>query len=193
MLSVHIISGTAKGKKLIAPEGHATRPTPGRVKEALFSIIAAYVPGARVLDLFAGTGALGLEALSRGAQHATFVDSGKHALSALTQNCKAFPLAQTSVLAMPAERALQQLANRQERFDLVFLDPPFALDLLQATMHKLVQLSLLADDSLVVCEHASSTKSEELVAPPSCVCLKTRKMGDVTLTIFNYSAAGQQE
>ncbi|HEX5012466.1 MAG TPA: 16S rRNA (guanine(966)-N(2))-methyltransferase RsmD [Planctomycetota bacterium] len=119
-----ISGGRLRGVRLAVPPGLSTRPTRGRVREALFSIVAEHLPGARVADLYAGSGALGLEALSRGAAHATFVERGAPALACLRRNIAACRLA-------PGEYELlitdaQVLAPRQP-FDLVLADPPFAL------------------------------------------------------------------
>jgi 16S rRNA (guanine(966)-N(2))-methyltransferase RsmD len=121
---VRVIAGEWRGRPLKAPPGAATRPTSDRVREALFSILAARVPGARVLDLFAGSGALGLEALSRGAAAATFVDDAPAAVKAIRANLDALGGA-AEVRRADAVRFLAAARQDGAQYDLVFLDPPY--------------------------------------------------------------------
>src|ERR1700753_3691538 len=120
---MRIIAGTHGGRELIAPKGRATRPTSDRVREALFSILGD-LHGLRVLDLFAGSGALGIEALSRGAQAATLVDSERGAVGAIRRNLEAVDL-EAEVVPQPAARFLQAASRGARQYDLVFLDPPY--------------------------------------------------------------------
>ncbi len=185
---MRIIAGSAKGRRLVAPQGTDTRPTPDRVREALFSIIVERVPGARVLDLFAGTGALGLEALSRGAAEAVFVEKARPALAALTRNLEVVApgVAGThELLAVTAERAMTQLQRYGRRFDLVFLDPPYAKELLAPTLVALVEHNLLLPCALVVCEHHGRDDAPR--APAQLAYLETRHFGDVALSLFELS------
>lgn len=182
---MRVISGKAGGRKLQAPKGATTRPTPDRVKEALFSILHELVEGARVLDLFAGSGALGIEALSRGASHATFVEQDRAALVALAANLVA---TQTSadvrhtVLATAVHQAARALGTQQKKFDLVFVDPPYAAHLVQPTLKLLMQHALLTADTMVVAEHMGKTASP---APPqSMQCVDLRNYGDVALSFY---------
>ncbi len=122
---MRIVAGTLGGRVLQAPRGAATRPTSDRVREALFSILAS-VDGSRVLDLFAGSGALGIEALSRGAAAATFVDAAAPAIAVIRQNLAILGL-EAEVLRMPALRALACTPVRDREYDLVFLDPPYRM------------------------------------------------------------------
>lgn len=126
---MRVITGSARGHRLVAPSGRDTRPTSDRVKEALFSSLQAHVPGARVMDLYAGSGALGIEALSRGATSCTFVESNRAALSAIDVNLAATRLADHArVQALDAAVALGLAAGAGERFDLVLVDPPYRVD-----------------------------------------------------------------
>jgi 16S rRNA (guanine966-N2)-methyltransferase len=120
---MRVIAGTHGGRELIAPKGRATRPTSDRVREALFSILGD-IHGLRVLDLFAGSGALGLEALSRGAQEATLVDSAASAIAAIHRNLEALGIA-AEVVRQPAVRFLGAASRDARQYDLVFLDPPY--------------------------------------------------------------------
>ena len=179
---MRVIAGAARGRVLAAPKGLHTRPTPGRVKEALFSILGAAVLDATVLDLFAGTGALGLEALSRGAARAVFVDKDRRALAALHRNTEVVAPDRVEVLAMPAAHALRLLKGRNARFDLAFLDPPYHLDLLPETLKALAQSGILRIGGIVVCEHHGRSAPPE---PPADWQLETtRRYGDVAVTIL---------
>jgi len=124
---VRVIAGRLGGRRLVAPAGTGTRPTGDRVREALFAILGP-LDGARVLDLYAGSGALGIEALSRGAAHATFVDSAPRALAALRANVAALGLAAVADVRRQDARAFLRAASAAGRqYDLVFLDPPYRL------------------------------------------------------------------
>lgn len=164
---MRVIAGTYRGRRLFAPRGHATRPTADRVREALFSILFD-VSGWRVLDLFCGTGAVGIEALSRGAVHATFVERGKAALDLLRRNLGALGIDENeaTVLTLPVDRALAHLSREGQRFDLVFADPPYdeAETLLPPILARVSEL--LSDQGKVVLElrsrHAPPTPGPEL-------------------------------
>jgi 16S rRNA (guanine966-N2)-methyltransferase len=123
---MRVIAGRWGGRRLQAPPGDATRPTSDRVREALFSVLGDRVDGARVLDLFAGSGALGIEALSRGAAHATFVDSAPAAIRSLRANLSALG-ADAEVRRADARRFLGAASANGRHYDLVFLDPPYRL------------------------------------------------------------------
>jgi 16S rRNA (guanine966-N2)-methyltransferase len=121
---VRVVAGLYGGRRLIAPPGDATRPTSDRVREALFSVLGPAVAGARVLDLFAGSGALGIEALSRGAATAVFVDRAPAAIKAVRTNLAAIGI-EADVRRLEARAALRAASARAEAYDLVFLDPPY--------------------------------------------------------------------
>jgi 16S rRNA (guanine966-N2)-methyltransferase len=127
---MRVVAGTARGRTLVAPAGDRTRPTSDRVREALFNALwsRGALDGARVVDLFAGSGALGVEALSRGAEHVTFVDRDRSAVQAVRRNVEACGVGdQATVVAAPVERWLAGLGD-DVRFDLAFCDPPYAFD-----------------------------------------------------------------
>lgn len=179
--STRIIAGAARGMRLTVPRGRAVRPTSDRVREALFSILV--VPGERVLDLFAGTGGLGLEALSRGAQHATFVEHDARAQHVLEENVARIGSAMgadTKILHMPVHSALRTLKGSS--YDLVFADPPYASSELAAMLVDLCRYGLLSPGARVVCEHSSRSAPPP---PPPCLQLQqTRSWGEVALTFF---------
>lgn len=130
-MAVRVVSGVAKGHRLLAPAGTATRPTPNRVREAVFNSLysLAVTDGASVLDLYAGTGALGIEALSRGAAEAVFVERDPAVVAVLHANLESTRLAErATVMALDADAAVDDLLRRGCRFDLALVDPPYAFD-----------------------------------------------------------------
>jgi 16S rRNA (guanine966-N2)-methyltransferase len=152
---MRIIAGDAHGRKLKAPPGLATRPTLARVRQSIFSRLAARLEfdQRRVLDLFAGTGSLGIEALSRGAAHVTFVEGARPALAALRDNLKAVGLSQRArVIGSDIWPALEQLAREQARFDLIMLDPPYRRGWGDPVLSRLVELGLFAPQAWAVIE-----------------------------------------
>jgi 16S rRNA (guanine966-N2)-methyltransferase len=148
---VRVIAGRWGGRRLAAPKGAATRPTSDRVREALFSILGDRVHDARVLDLFAGSGALGLEALSRGAAEATFVDSAPAAIAALKANLDDLG-AEAEVHRSDALRFLRAAAGKARHYDLVLLDPPYRLAARLGRALSEALPAVLAHDALVVSE-----------------------------------------
>jgi 16S rRNA (guanine966-N2)-methyltransferase len=176
---VRVIAGTHRGRRLVAPAGSSTRPTSDRVREALFSILGP-VDGLAVLDLFAGSGALGIEALSRGAARAVFVERAPAALAALRANLEAIgadPTAAT-VLAGDARRALRTARRSRDTYDLVFLDPPYAQVRLLAGELSRALPGVLAAHARVVAE--SDRRSPLDIDLP---VIDERRYGDTLITI----------
>lgn len=159
---MRVIAGRLGGRRLVAPAGPATRPTTDRVRESLFSILAGMdaIDGARVVDLYAGTGALGIEALSRGATHATFVESARPALIALRQNLASLDLASVSTVVATRVDKLAREGRGDARYDLVLCDPPW-VDLAAAitAVTDLVDKGRVAPGATIVIEHASRDPS----------------------------------
>jgi|GEM_PF-40545 len=154
--NVRVISGEARGRPLKAVPGHSTRPTTDKVKEALFSIIGPYFDGGRVLDLFAGTGGLGIEALSRGADHAVFIDANPKSVAVIRHNLEATGLAgKAEVYRNDAGKAVRQLERRGMKFDLIFLDPPYIMKDCADRLLDLAARGLVADGATAVVEHES--------------------------------------
>lgn len=152
---MRVIGGFLKGKKLSTPRGRKLRPTADRVREAIFNIVADRVQGGIVCDLYAGTGAFGIEALSRGAQRAVFVDSHRAAADLVLRNlsqCGLLP--QARVIRWDIRRNLRCLQHEAAPFDLVFLDPPYRLGLVEITLKHLMDSAALAPAAQVVAEHA---------------------------------------
>ena len=152
---MRIITGKARGTKLQTLAGEATRPTAERTKEAIFSMINFDIAGARVLDLFAGSGQLGLEALSRGAKSAVLNDSSREAASIIRANAEKTRLVDScEILSTDWQPVLRRFAGR-ETFGLVFLDPPYAGGFLPKVLGKMIEWDLLSDGAVIVCESAN--------------------------------------
>lgn len=151
---MRIITGKARGTKLNTLAGEATRPTAERTKEAIFSIINFDIAGARVLDLFAGSGQLGLEALSRGAEYAVFNDSSREAAAIIRANAEKTHFTDLcEILSTDWKPVLRRFAGR-EKFDLVFLDPPYAGGFLPKVLAEMIEKDSLSDGAVIVCESA---------------------------------------
>ena len=147
---MRVITGKARGVQLKTPDGMATRPTSDRVKEALFSIIQFEIPGATVLDLFGGTGQLGIEALSRGAKRAVFVDAGEPACRLIKENLKRTRLeADASVIRSDY---MAYLNRCKEKFQIIFLDPPYAEVFLENALKCITEIDILQSGGIIVAE-----------------------------------------
>ncbi|MBQ7326839.1 MAG: 16S rRNA (guanine(966)-N(2))-methyltransferase RsmD [Clostridia bacterium] len=149
---MRIITGSAKGKKLVSLEGDATRPTSERIKEAVFSSIQFDVEGRRVLDLFAGSGQMGLEALSRGAAKATFIDLSREAMDIVKQNARATGFFDVSHFLVSDWRNYIRKASGREQYDLVFVDPPYAMECCADAAAYLAKTELIIPGAIVVLE-----------------------------------------
>lgn len=177
---MRVITGKARGVQLKTPEGMDTRPTTDRVKEALFSIIHFDIPGARVLDLFAGTGQLGIEALSRGASEAVFVDIREDACRIVKENLKRTKL-QANAQVVKAEYA-QYLRNCGRKFGIIFLDPPYSEDFLEKSLNFIMEIDILQSDGIIVTERPLGKPL--LIDYPGYTRSKDYKYGKVLLTVF---------
>ena len=147
---MRVITGKARGVQLKTPDGLATRPTADRVKEALFSIIQFDIPGARVLDLFGGTGQLGIEALSRGAKSAVFVDESTRSCELIKENLRRTKMQDDAKVV--CSDYMNFLENCREPFDIVFLDPPYAEVFLENALKKLTEIDILQSGGIIVAE-----------------------------------------
>jgi 16S rRNA (guanine(966)-N(2))-methyltransferase RsmD len=153
-MGLKIVSGSAKGRKLRGPKTSEIRPAAARVRKSLFEILGD-LSGLKVLDLFAGTGSMGLEALSRGALEVTFVDSGRQAISLLFHNLEQTGfLDRAVVLKQKAAAAIPWLHRKKRLFDVIFLDPPYDRGHIDECLKKLNNYNLLAADGLLLCEHS---------------------------------------
>ena len=152
---MRVITGIARGRRLKEPNGMETRPTADRVKEAIFSSIQFEVEGRKVLDLFGGTGQMGIEALSRGATHCTFVDLQKQAVAIIRENVNSTGFADQSTVIQGD--ALAFLSRCQEKFDLIFLDPPYGSGLLEKAMELITTIDIVSENGIIVCENGSNS------------------------------------
>ena len=147
---MRVITGSARGVRLKTPDGLKTRPTSDRVKEAVFSMIQFEVEGGRFLDLFAGTGQMGIEALSRGATSAVFVDGWKDACQLVRENLRLTKLSDKAKVVN--SDYLSYLQSCREKFDIVFLDPPYAEFFLENALNKISEIDILSDRGIIICE-----------------------------------------
>lgn len=147
---MRVITGIARGRRLKEPQGLETRPTTDRVKEGIFSSIQFEIEGRRVLDLFGGTGQMGIEALSRGAAHCTFVDLRKEAVGIIRENLKLTGLEGQATVVQGD--ALAFLTRCREKYDVIFLDPPYASDLLKKAMETIPAIDIVTENGIIVCE-----------------------------------------
>lgn len=181
---MRIIAGKVKGHALVAPKSKSVRPTSDRVREALFSIIGADIEGMRVLDLYAGVGAIGIEALSRGAVRSTLVEQGRSALKALRRNLDHTRMVDhAEVLGLPVWEAIAKLGAGERAYDLIFLDPPYKIRAadLEGVMEALLTKGLLASDGRIVLEHSSSRPPVEI---EGLAAVSQRVYGDTALTFY---------
>ncbi len=184
---MRVISGEAKGRRLKTPADGFIRPTADRAKETLFDIIGAEVPGAMVLDLFAGTGNLGIEALSRGARAVFFVDSDRRAVAVIRKNLDLVNgSARSTVWQADAFSSLARLQRMRRRFNLVFCDPPYDQRLAERSLEALVRRKLVAEHGMVIMEH----HRKEVLPPRVADLMMTdqRRFGDSLLTFFRQKA-----
>lgn len=180
---MRVIAGKVRGLKLNTPEGINTRPTLDRVKEAVFSMLLPYFNGAVILDLFAGSGALGIEALSRGAAKAYFVDNSQEALNCVQKNVSAAKFeSDTIIKKMPADIFLNSC---NEKFDIIFLDPPYSQNLYTSILQKISDRELLSKDGVIVVEwdYESGFSNEE----QNFEVFKEKKYGRVGISILKWS------
>ena len=177
---MRVITGSARGVTLKTPEGMVTRPTTDRVKEAMFSIIHFDIPGADVLDLFGGTGQLGIEALSRGAKSAVFVDAGEPACRLIRENLKRTKLEQQGRVVRSDYLAF--LAQSREQFDIILLDPPYAEVFLESAIKKITEIDILRQGGIIVAERPLG---KELPWEfPGYERSKDYKYGNTLLTVY---------
>ena len=179
---MRVIAGSHGGRRLKAPPGRATRPTADRVKEALFSIVGPFFSDGVCLDLFAGSGALGIEALSRGCERAVFVD--RQTAATIWENVHALDLEdRSSVLQISWERALDRLSSAAERYSLVFIDPPYMTGLLVPCLRRLAAEGLPRHLATVVAETARHLPTPVI---PGLELVREAAYGDTKLCVYRY-------
>jgi 16S rRNA (guanine(966)-N(2))-methyltransferase RsmD len=180
---MRIISGVSKGRRLARPKSLIIRPTSDRVKESIFNLLGNEVEGGVVLDLFAGTGNLGIEALSRGAKKALFVEKGRQALRLIQTNLAQIGMEDRSeILPQDVNRAIGILNQRGESFDLILMDPPYEKGLIQRTLLKLNSHRIYHEDSILVVEHDRREPIPEKVE--GWTLTRQRKIGDTLISFL---------
>ncbi|TDO87827.1 16S rRNA (guanine966-N2)-methyltransferase [Halanaerobium saccharolyticum] len=176
---MRIIAGKAGGLKLKSLKGRDVRPTLDRVKESMFNIIAFYLPGAEVLDLFSGFGSLGIEALSRGAVRADFVEINRSHLKIIEENLKKAKLFEQADLF--ARDVYLYLKNCGQKYDLIFMDPPYEKEMTAEAVKLIIENDLLKENGLIVSERSGSEKAEEF---SGLSIIKNKHYGNSLLTIY---------
>lgn len=174
-----IISGKYKGRNLDGHNLDGTRPTMERVKESLFAIIQNHLDNAIVLDLFSGSGNLGIEALSEGASFAYLVDFNKKAADTIKRNLNTIGIKEAEVINLDYKKALNYLKDK--KLDLIFLDPPYKTDFIEQSIKLIDEYDMLNDDGLIICENDSLDK---IVYPDNYEVVKDRKYGDKWVVIL---------
>lgn len=175
---MRVISGSARGRILQPVPGKDTRPTTDKVKESVFNILQFRLYDAVMLDLFAGTGQMGIEALSRGAARAVFVDRAPKAVSIIRKNIAAARVEdRAEVLQMTYQQALQKLQG--QKFDILFLDPPYGGELLNSALNAVESFDILSTDGIIICE---SSVEDMIVCPDTFCVYRTYQYGTIRLT-----------
>jgi len=177
-----IIGGAGKGRRLEAPKGAATRPTASRVRQTLFDVLAPRVPGCRFLDAFAGSGAVGLEALSRGAARVVLVERSAEAVAALKRNLAKVGGERAELFRQDARAALLAFADAGRRFDIIYVDPPYEADLYEAVLEQVGRAGLLDPEGRLVAEHFHKRALPETIG--GLVRVRSLRVGDHRLSFY---------
>lgn len=180
---MRIVAGSARGRPIVGPKGKGIRPTADRVRETLFNVLGQFLDGEQVLDLYAGTGALALEALSRGAGRAVLVDQDREAVQLCRRNAEGTGFTgQVEVLHRPVSKAVVELGRAGRKFDLVFADPPYAAHVVQQILEGVEENHLLGGSGTVVIEH--DRREEAPVEHGRLRKVDERRFGDTVVSIF---------
>lgn len=178
---MRVISGKCRGTKLVAPEGMHTRPTTDRIKETLFNMIAFDLPGCELLDLFSGSGAIGIEALSRGAKKVVFVDNNPAAITCINQNLQKTSLQKEGIVYNKDSLSIIKVLGGQDaKFDIIFLDPPYAMEGISEILDAIVAHDLLKPEGYIILESGS----EYEIAIPESLTLFKQKNYKTTIMSF---------
>ncbi|MEW9501417.1 16S rRNA (guanine(966)-N(2))-methyltransferase RsmD [Jeotgalibacillus marinus] len=189
---MRVISGDKKGIHLKAVPGMNTRPTTDKVKESIFNMIGPYFSGGWGLDLFAGSGGLGIEALSRGIDKMIFIDRDRDAISTIKLNIERCQFTdQTEVFRNDAERALKAVSKRAIKFSCVFLDPPYKVQKLVDLLNTIEKNHMLTENGLVMCEHDSEVQLPKTIGTLKCV--RTEMYGGTVISIFEFGLSDKEE
>ncbi|WP_418790107.1 16S rRNA (guanine(966)-N(2))-methyltransferase RsmD [Phosphitispora sp. TUW77] len=183
MKQVRVITGSAKGRRLKSLKGMETRPTMDRTKESLFNIINERIFGSWFLDLYAGTGAIGIEALSRGADKAVFIENNPRAVKIIRDNLEQTELSgRSDIFCASVENAVVMLAKQKKLFDIIYMDPPYGMGIVQETIDLLCRHLLLQPGGLIITE---GSKMDQLQEKTSCFTMfRQEKYGDTMLSFY---------
>ncbi len=180
---MRVISGKVRGLKLNAPKNDDVRPTTDRVKETLFNMINSYIMDSDILDLFAGTGSLGIECLSRGANKCVFVDSSKESINIVKSNIKKARVEnESTVLNIDFKGAIKSLSLKNQQFDVIFMDPPYYKNMFSDALNAVDSNNLLKEDGIIVVEHDTADEFPEEIG--RLYKTKDKKMGNTTMTFY---------
>ncbi|WP_267127629.1 16S rRNA (guanine(966)-N(2))-methyltransferase RsmD [Thermoanaerobacter thermohydrosulfuricus] len=182
-MSLRVIAGKLKGRKVKSLEGNEVRPTADRVKESLFNILMNKIEGSIFLDLFAGTGNIGIEALSRGAQFCYFVDKSLKSIKCIRENVTELNLVPfAKILHRDVLKVIEMLDKNNTKFDIIFLDPPYYQNLVDKTLIKLGEAKVLKEDGIIIAEHHKNDKVRERYG--NLVKIRENKYGETILSFY---------
>ena len=185
IINMRIISGKARGTKLYTLDGTATRPTLDRVKESLFNIIQNDIEDSTVLDLFSGSGAIGLEFLSRGAKRAVLCDSSKDAIKIIKQNVQKTHFEEkVEVYNMEFTKLVERLQN--QKFDIIYIDPPYATDFIKISLEKIIEYVLVNENTKIIVETDDETRILNQIEKMDVEITDKRKYGRATIIFLKY-------
>lgn len=191
-MTLRVISGKARGLKLDSPKNQDVRPTTDRVKESLFNIINPYIRESNILDLFAGTGSLGIECLSRGAKNCVFVDKSKDSINIIKSNVKKARVEnESTILNVDFKDAVKRLSSQNQKFDVIFMDPPYYENMFIECLKIIDELNLLYEDGIIIVEHDTKDLFDESIG--NLVKSRDKKYGNTTLTFYKLEAQNEQE
>lgn len=180
---MRVISGNLRGLKLNAPKNDDVRPTTDRVKESMFNVINMYIMESSILDLFAGTGSLGIECLSRGANDCVFVDLNRESLQVVNSNIKKARLEQKStVMNLSYKDAISKLSIQNKKFDVIFMDPPYYKDMFIDALTNIDQKDILQEEGIIVVEHDTKENLADKVG--RLEKFKSKKYGNTTISLY---------
>ena len=181
---MRVISGSVKGRKLKSPFGHGIRPTSDKVKEAIFNILGDILTDLSFLDLYAGSGSIGIEALSRDAKSTTFIDKKISSIELIKTNLEKCGLKKNmEIIHFNVLDALLALANRQRKYDIIFIDPPYNSDLAEKTLNTLAKTDIPKPDARILVEHSSKKSLNDISINNLCY-IKDYSFGDTSITLF---------
>ena len=185
IINMRIISGKARGTKLYTLDGTATRPTLDRVKESLFNILQNDIEDSTVLDLFSGSGAIGLEFLSRGAKRAVLCDSSKDAIKIIKQNVQKTHFEEkVEVYNMEFTKLVERLQN--QKFDIIYIDPPYATDFIKISLEKIIEYELVNENTKIIVETDDETRILNQIEKMDVEITDKRKYGRATIIFLKY-------